>query len=62
MLTVTFVVAKAKQLVMAQGAAQGRAEIIALKLRYLRLVEIVTRIQCAVAQKFVCRAVELVSS
>ncbi len=62
MLPVTFVVTKPEQLVMAHRAAECGAEVIALKLRDICLVEIIARVQGAVAQKFIHRAVEFVSS
>ena len=58
----SFVVAEEKQLVGANGAAERCAELVALKLGNRALVEVVARIECAVANELKCCAVQLIGA
>ena len=57
-----FVVAEEEELVGANGSSERAAELVALKLGNGALVEVVARIECAVADEFKCGAVQFVGA
>src|SRR5579871_3348057 len=62
MLTETLVIAKDKSLVLLDRSADGSSEFVALKLRDIPEIEEISRVECAVAQEFIDRAVDFVGA
>src|SRR6202035_1026177 len=61
-LSVTLIVTKKEDLVAADGAAERAAEVVALELGDLLLIEVVACIERAVAQEFVGGAMQLIGA
>ena len=59
-LAVALVVGEEEELVLADGAAEGGAEVVALELGDVGLVEVVAGVEGGVAEELVCGAVEVI--
>ncbi len=59
-LAVALVVGEEEELVLLDGAAERAAEVVALELGNLCLVEVVARVEGGVAEELVCGAVEVI--